>query len=73
MSGTEEIMSGETGGTDTVSVDAGRLTAVLRNMMLIVDTCARRGAFEGSELASVGGFRDTVTAMLDEFGGGDGE
>ena len=40
--------------------------SVVKNMLMIIDVAAKRGAFEGSELSSVGSQRDTLTKALEQ-------
>ena len=40
--------------------------SVVKNMLMIIDVAAKRGAFEGSELSSVGSQRDILTKALEQ-------
>jgi len=38
-----------------------------KNILIIIDTCSKRGAFEGAELAGVGQTRNNVVIALQEL------
>ena len=40
--------------------------SVAKNLLMIIDVAAKRGAFEGSELSSVGSQRDILTKALEQ-------
>lgn len=40
--------------------------SVVKNLLMIIDVAAKRGAFEGSELSSVGSQRDILTKALEQ-------
>lgn len=37
-----------------------------KNILIIIDTCSKRGAFEGVELAGVGQTRNNIVIALEE-------
>jgi hypothetical protein len=53
--------------TDTKGPTAVRLSLVdVENMVRLIDTVSRRGAFDGSELSSIGLFRDRLSAFVEQ-------
>lgn len=38
----------------------------VKNILIIIDTCSKRGAFEGVELAGVGQTRNNIVIALEE-------
>ena len=41
-------------------------TQDVKNILIIIDTCSKRGAFEGVELAGVGQTRNNLVIALEE-------
>ena len=49
----------------TTNITDDQVTLVdLHNVLQIIDTCSKRGAFEGSELTSVGQLRNKIANFL---------
>jgi len=53
-------MTEATEATETVQLGLGDLAAVIQ----IIDVCSKRGAFEGTELESVGAVRGRIAAFV---------
>ena len=54
--------------TGTVPEKAGLNLSDIRSCVSIIDIVTKRGAFEGSELESVGGVRNRLAAFIDSHG-----
>jgi hypothetical protein len=54
-------MSEETQDTPNIDINLGDFNAVIR----IIDVASKRGAFEGTELSSVGAVRDKLSAFVE--------